>query len=285
MGKVRIVTDSTADIPAEVVQEYGIKIVPLKVFLDGETYLDGVTLNSKEFYQRLPHLQNLPTTSQPSPLEFAEVYRELAAEGTQVISIHLSQKTSGTVQSARLGAEMTEGADITVIDSESLSIGLGIIVVEAARAAREGRSKEEIIALVERLKQESRLYFVLNTLDYIFKGGRIGKAEAFVGSLLNIKPILTMQDGVVTPIDKVRGWNKAIDRIVELVRERLQGRPMRCALLHANDFESVMKLHQRIVQEFQCFDVIMINEVGTVIGTYAGPGAVGIAFFPVEESV
>lgn len=213
MGKIRIVTDSTADIPADVRQQLDIEVVPLKVHFDSEAFLDGVTITSEQFIDKLVSSASLPTTSQPSPVEFLDVYSRLGAEpDTHIISIHLSSALSGTYQSAVLAKSMYEGAaEITVVDSKSACYGIGLLAAAAARAAQEGRTAEEIERLVQTLRSDTRIYFLVDTLQYLQKGGRIGKAAAVVGSLLNIKPILSIDDdGQVNSVDKVRGQKKAM---------------------------------------------------------------------------
>ena len=280
MAKVRIVTDSTCDLPNELLEQYHIGLVPLKVVFGNEVYRDSLDLTPKEFYQRLPLAEKTPTTSQPSPGEFACFYESLAREGYSVISIHISGEISGTVRSAELGGKIVPDLDLDVVDSKTVSLGLGLIVLAAARAAMEGKTKGEILQLVNALVSKCHLYFVLDTLEYLHRGGRIGRAGALLGSLLNIKPILTFKDGVVTPVDKVRGRNRAIEQILALAREQSGNGKVMCGVLHGNDFSGVMKLHERVVNEFDCAE-ILISEISPVIGTYAGPGAVGLAFFTV----
>lgn len=223
MGKVRIVTDSTSDIPEEVKKRLGISVVPLKVLFGEETFLDAVTITSEQFYEKLAQSSVLPTTSQPSPNEFSEVYERLIAEDADspIISIHLSAALSGTYQSAVIAHSMLEQeADITIIDSKSASYGFGLRVVRAAEMAQAGESKERIIEEIERLERSTNLYFLVDTLEYLQKGGRIGKASALIGSILNIKPILSLdKEGVVLAVDKVRGSKKAMARIIELLKQ------------------------------------------------------------------
>ncbi len=278
MAKIRIVTDSTCDLPKELLDQYHIGLVPLKVIFGNEVYRDGIDLSPKEFYQRLPLAEKTPTTSQPSPGEFVCLYEHLAREEYSVISIHISGEISGTVRSAELGGKMVPDLDLHVVDSKTVSLGLGLIVLAAAKAAMEGQSKSEILDLVNALVSRCQLYFVLDTLEYLHKGGRIGRAGALLGSLLNIKPILTFKDGVVTPVDKLRGRNRAIERILALVKEQAGNRKIMCGVLHGNDFSGVMKLHERVVNEYDCAE-ILISEISPVIGTYAGPGVVGLAYY------
>jgi DegV family protein with EDD domain len=274
---VRIVTDSTADLPAEIVTRYGITVVPLQVLFGAESFRDGVDIHPELFYRKLREAKELPTTSQPSPTEFAAVYRELARDGSPVVSLHLSLELSGTYQSARIGAAGVDGADITVIDTRSASIGLGLIVLEAAKAAQAGKSKEEIIFLLERLIAGSHLLLVVDTLEYLQKGGRIGKAQALLGSLLSIKPILILRDGVVTPLEKVRGQAKALTRLAELAAAEVSPDDrVIVSVAHAAAPEAAEALKTKIKPLFPNLAAIFTNEVGPVIGTHVGPGTLGI---------
>lgn len=282
---VRVVTDSTADLPRELLEQLNIAVVPLKVMIDGESYRDGVDLTPKEFFQRLPYAKELPTTSQPSPGEFVQTYEKLRDEGAQkIIAIHLSGGLSGAVQAARLAKDMVTGVDIEVIDSYSASVGLGLIVLSAARAAQNGATGTEVVELVNSLIQKVQVFFVLDTLEYLQKGGRIGRAEAFLGNLLNIKPILSLVDGIITPVDKVRGQSKAIDRTIDLIKQASGGKRLEVAMVHANNFTDVMRLHDRVLNEFKCCELceLIISEVSPVLGTHVGPGLVGLGFYPID---
>lgn len=285
MSKVRVVTDSTADLPRELLEQLKIAVVPLKIIVDGETYRDGVDLTPKEFFQRLPFTKELPSTSQPSPGDFVATYERLRDEGAEkIICIHLSGGLSGAVGAARLAGNLVDGVEIEVIDSYSASVGLGLIVLSAARAAQNGATGDEVVALVNNLVQKVQVYFVLDTLEYLQKGGRIGRAEAFLGSLLNIKPILSLVDGIITPVDKVRGQSKAIERTIELIKQSSGGKRLEVAMVHANNFSDVMRLHERVVSEFKCCELceLIISEVSPVLGTHVGPGLVGIGFYPID---
>ncbi|MCG7213794.1 DegV family protein [Paenibacillus mucilaginosus] len=282
MSGVRIVTDSTADLPADIRKELGIEMVPLKVLFGSEAFADGVDLGPDEFYAKLAAAGSLPTTSQPSPAEFLEVYERLAKEGDgPILSIHLASVLSGTYQSAMLASTMVEGgADVTVVDSRSASWGIGNMVIAAAEAAREGRSKEEILEIVRKLQEETKIYFLVDTLEYLQKGGRIGRAAALVGSLLNIKPILSLNPGgEVYSLDKVRGQKKAMNRIVELIREDFGDRPIRLIPGYTSNKETAAELQSLIAQNFDVTEV-RYGPIGPVIGTHVGPGTVAAFVFP-----
>jgi DegV family protein with EDD domain len=283
LSNIRIITDSTADIPESVRKNMGIEMVPLKVHMDGETYLDYVTLEADQFYEKLPKLASLPKTSQPSPAEFLDVYKRILDEepGVQIISIHLSSAFSGTYQSAVLAKSMLEeDADVTVIDSKSAAYGIGVLVLAAAEAAKQGKSKEEIVQLVAQIRKDTRIYFLVDTLEYLQKGGRIGKASAILGSLLNIKPILSIdQDGEIYPADKIRGQKKAMIRIVELLKEQFGDQPIRIALKYTDTRQPAEELASLIESNFQVVS-LTYAQLGPVIGAHVGPGTSGIVVTP-----
>ncbi|WP_284638938.1 DegV family protein [Paenibacillus silviterrae] len=276
MSQVRIVTDSTADIPESVRKELGIEMVPLKVLFGSESYLDGVDIGTEAFFTKLAVSAGLPTTSQPSPVEFMETYKRVFDSGAQsIVSIHLASALSGTYQSAHLAQSMLDGdADVTVVDSLSASYGIGMLVVAAAEAAKQGKSKEEIVQLIEELKSSRRLYFLVDTLEYLQKGGRIGKASALVGSLLNIKPILSINgEGQVYSVDKVRGQKKAMARMIELFQQDYAGVPMHLTVAHGKAPEAAEELNALMHQHFDVRSS-RFTEIGPVIGTHTGPGVV-----------
>lgn len=283
MASVVLVTDSTADIPLQVREKLGISMVPLKVNFGDVSYLDNITLQPAQFYEKLAAFGGLATTSQPSPADFYDVYKRLTDDGHSVISIQLSGAMSGTYQSAMIAKSMLEeDADVTVIDSKSASYGYGMLVVAAAEMAQAGASKEDIIAEVHRSREELRLYFLVDTLEYLRKGGRIGKASAVLGSLLNIKPILSIdKEGTVFPFDKVRGQKRAMARIVEVLEADLKDRPVKLTIAvtpghvaGVSELAELLKQHLN-VQHYQ------ETEIGPVVGTHAGPGTIGLFVTPV----
>ncbi|MFD2702346.1 DegV family protein [Paenibacillus shunpengii] len=286
MNKVFIVTDSTADIPDQVVDQYGIKIVPLRVvFSEQESYLDGIELSASKFYEKLGEVKALPTTSQPSPIEFMNVYKELneAHPGCQIVSIHLSSGMSGTYQSAVLGKSMLEDeseADITVIDSKSASYGYGLLVVHAARLASEGKNAAEITEAVLTLHKERKLYFLVDTLEYLQKGGRIGKASAILGTLLNIKPVLSIdEEGVIYAVEKVRGQKKAMERIVQMFESDFAGKRINIAVGHTANPSSAETFVELMKTRFELNEVVYPN-IGAVIGSHVGFGTIAIFVWP-----
>ena len=282
---IRLVTDSTTQLPAGVVEQYGIVVVPLTVIIDGKPYRDGIDITPAEFYQRLPQAQSLPTTTQPSPGDFQQVYARLAAEGADIISIHLPETLSGTIHSARQAATMVEGPRITVVETPWLSAAQGFIVLEAARAIEAGKSYDAVLKRIHELIPRQNIIFALDTLEYLQKGGRIGGAQAFVGSLLRIKPILYLKDGRVEPLDRVRTWARVPGRLLDLMADMLGPgeEPVAVGVLHAQAEPEARRLEEEIYRRFNVAE-LFVSQIGPVVGTHTGPGTLGIAFYRRMES-
>jgi len=283
MGKVAIVTDSTADLPREMYEEHGIVVVPLLVHFGDEIYRDGVDLSSEEFYDKLVSSKILPRTSQPSPHDFQVVYEDLASKSEEIVSIHLSSKLSGTYQSATLAAGMMKGTKVRVIDGKGASAITGLLVLEAARLARSGATADDIAARLHHLIEGMVVFFTVDTLEYLEKNGRIGKATAFLGTLLSIRPLLQLYDGEVVPFEKVRGSKaKVLARMIAAAKERApSGKKLRAAIMHGAVPEEAAALKQTVERELAC-DEILTAWLGPVIGSHVGPGTLGLAFYPVD---
>ncbi|RJX40994.1 DegV family protein [Paenibacillus pinisoli] len=284
MGKVRIVADSTSDIPAEVRERLGISMVPLKVLFGEDTYTDSITIQADEFYEKLKASPVLPTTSQPSPAEFSELYERLLDEDpdSPIISIHLASILSGTYQSAVIAESMLERkADVTVIDSKSASYGIGLQVVKAAEMAQAGESKERILEEIERIQKDLQIYFLVDSLEFLHKGGRIGRASALIGSILNIKPILSLdENGGVYSVDKVRGSKKAMGRIAEMLKEKFGDEPVGIILAKTDNKETADELGNRVKEAINVKQV-GYTTVGSVIGVHTGPGTSAVFVYRV----
>ncbi|MDQ0253763.1 DegV family protein with EDD domain [Evansella vedderi] len=279
MGKVHIVTDSTADIPKELQKELDITVVPLKVHFGEETFEDGIDLTSEQFYKKLTESGQIPTTSQPTPHQFETEYRRITQEdpGTDIISIHLSSKLSGTFQSAYIASQtLGDEVSLTVVDSKRASYAIGIIVVEVARLAKNGATKEECLGRLNELLEDTSLFFLVDTLEYLEKNGRIGKASAVLGSLLKIKPILSLnEDGEVYPFEKVRGQKKAIARMVQEFEQKYGQELINVAISHANVEDEAKQLIEMMKEKFNVKESV-VTDIGPVIGTHVGPGAIAI---------
>lgn len=274
---VRIVTDSTADIPQERAHELGITIVPLTVFFGNEAYLDGIELDNAGFYSKLQASKTLPRTSQPSPAAFQEAYIRLIDEGADaILSVHLSSKLSGTYQSACTARdtlpENIKKIPIDIVDSLSISIGMAIPIIQAAKEAREGMGFEEIKAHVLDLLARTRILAVLDTLEYVKRGGRIGGARALLGNMLSVKPIVSLKNGEVVPVEQPRTRSKAYARIAQLVQAM-------DTLEHLSVAESSSEVGQELMQALKTVysGNIPVYKLGAVLGTHTGPGTVAIS--------
>ena len=274
MPQVRVVTDSTADIPVPVAEALGIVVVPCYVHFGQETYLDGITLSREQFYARLASGGVPPTTSQPPVGTFAEVYQRIAEQTKQIISIHPAANLSALYNAARLGAEMISNARIALIDSTQASMGTGWLAVLAARAAQAGQNLDQIVALIRDTIPRLRLLAVIDDLHYLQRSGRVGWVNALVGSLLNIKPLVMLKDGQVSLLEKIRSQTKALERLVTLMTGL--GAWQEVAVLHANAPQAAEKVADMLALVYSRAR-ILIAEAGTVISTHAGPGAVGLA--------
>jgi DegV family protein with EDD domain len=282
---ISIVTDSTANLPPELASQHGIEVVPLQVLFGKESFLDGVDLGTEEFYERLKAAPALPTTSQPSAGQFARVYKRLLREqdSDSIISLHLSRHLSGTYASAVAAREMMPEERITVIDTYSASMGLGLLALRAAREVAAGCEHEEVAKLIGRLAPRTRLMFVVDTLEYLHKGGRIGAASRFLGSLLSLKPILALREGAVQPLERVRTKARAVERLLDLVKSEVPPRStLHAAVLHGRAPKEAAAIAEQLYGFYVCPDLI-IAEVGPVIATHTGPGVVGITFYTESE--
>ena len=276
---VAIVTDSTADLPPAMVAARSIKVVPLTLHFDGRSLLDGVDITASEFYRKLPNATTHPTTSQPSPGQFAETYTSLLADHDSVVSIHISEKLSGTYESARQGAEMTDAKRVHVIDSQVVSMSLGLVTLAASTMAASGSDAETIVSKVEGMRADVHTYFSVATLEFLRRGGRIGRASALVGSVLQVKPVLCIRDGLVTPLERVRTFERALTRIVELTRAVDRGRGVCVIVGHAGADEDA----DRVGRELEPIaETLMIQPLGPVVGAHAGPGVVGVGCYPAD---
>ncbi|WP_232696946.1 DegV family protein [Brevibacillus daliensis] len=277
-SSIVIVTDSASDINTSIATEQGIEIVPLKVSFGEEAFIDGVTMLPEEFFKRIQTAEEMPKTSQPSPAEFAAKFKEIIDKhGSDVciIAIMLSSKLSGTYQSAVIGKSLLEEeADITIIDSKKGSYFQALFVMEAVKMVRNGFTKHQILDEIDRMIHTMREFMILDSLEYLHKGGRLGKASAMIGSLLNIKLVLSLDEtGAVYAFDKVRGKKKALARMMDEFREYAQDAKIKVTIMHANALDEAKALKERLQEEFHVIETY-VSEIGSVIGTYSGPGAI-----------
>jgi len=281
---LRIVTDSSANLPERLVQQYNIAVVPLNVHIGEKSYQEGINLSREEFYRRLPKTHPLPTTSQPSAGQFQEVYERIFSDGDEVLSMHLSSRLSGTYASAAGAKSMMRDAPLTLFDSGTVSVGLGILVLAAARAAQDGFAREEIVALLEKMAARTIIYFTVDTLEYLQRGGRIGTAAAWVGTILQLKPVLAIEQGEVLATDRVRTRKRALSRLLALLAEHCSAADAWWAgVAHIQADEESTRLTDTICRDLPITGALKA-EIGPVIGTHGGPGTIGVALSPAPST-
>ncbi len=278
MNKTIVVTDSTADLSQDEVIQYNIEVVPLSISIDGQHFTDRVDITPKEFIMKMKKSSELPKSSQPPVGVFLEIYEKWIDKGYQVLSIHMASELSGTVRAAEQAAQMASGK-VTVIDSRYISKGLAFQVIEAAKLAQNGSSVNDIIKRLEKVEQATHLYLVVDTLENLVKGGRIGKGAALIGSLLNIKPIAKLENGQYTPVKKVRSHSQAVSFLVKQFIEDVKGKAVKgVALVHA-DGRSLANSIKAKIDELQLFDPVSVEETTPVISTHTGAGAVALIYY------
>jgi DegV family protein with EDD domain len=284
MSDVAIVTDSTAYLPAELIERNGVHVVPLYVVFDGDRPVPEVEITDyDEFFEELRRAERLPTTSQPSVGDFTSAYEPLLAEGREVVSIHISGGLSGTPEAARQAKEALErdgkgGEHVTVVDSLTTAGGLGFMVLAAAKAAREGADAAETAAHVAEARGEFKLWFAIDTLEFLKRGGRIGAASAWIGSTLKVKPILTVE-GEMTPVERVRTSSRAFERMVDYARQRKDSGAEAWSAQHINAPDQCAALVERCTEVFGHGPTI-VSELGPVLAVHTGPGLLGVGGLP-----
>ncbi|HAJ95653.1 MAG TPA: DegV family protein [Actinobacteria bacterium] len=280
MSKIGIITDSTSDLPEDLVEKYDIKSIPLSVIFKEETFLDdGKEITVKEFYKKLRSTDKLPTTTQPTPKDFIDVYKDMLNKYDSIISIHISKKMSGTINSAEMAKQQMPHADITIIDSECVHMPLGFLALEAAKLAKMDSSKEDILEEVKTLKGKIKELFVPSTLEYLRKGGRIGKAKGLIASLLDIKPILAIHDGEVSQFKTTRRWNQAKTELINSMDSMIENPEKLIVSIGDSDAEEDgIEMLNRITEKFSPKEIFRVD-VGTVVGTHLGAGGIAISFY------
>ena len=275
MANVRIVTDSLADIPPAIAKELDITQVPCVVRFGDQEFHDRVDLTTAEFYKRLVASEVLPSTSQPATGVFQEMYENVARQTNEILAIHTIASLSGIYNASRIAAQSLPNVRIELIDSQQVTMALGWLVILAARAAREGHSMEEIKQLVQEAIPRVHVIGALNTLEYAQRGGRLGKGAALIGTLLNVKPLISIVGGEVVPVENTRSQKRALERLVEIVLG--SGPIQEIAVIHAAGEELAQKV-KRLLTATLTADQIVMTETGPVLGTHVGPNAVGIAW-------
>jgi len=278
VGRIHIVTDSTCDLTKEEVAQHGIHIVPLTIQIDDKTYIDGVDLEPQSFLGLMKNAKNLPKSSQPAPGKFKELYDELGKDGDQIISLHMTGGMSGTVESARQAAQMTD-SDVTVIDSRFIAIGLAIQIREAIKMRDAGATVEEIVERLEKVRENTYLYVIVDTLENLIKGGRIGKGTGFIGSLLNIKVIANLEGGAYNPVSKVRSHKQVVNYLFKQFQADTAGKTVKSVgISHAEGLTTMGGPLKELV-EGTGFNEVEIAFTSPIISTHTGPGAIGFIYF------
>ncbi len=280
MSKIAFVTDSTAYIPSELCIQNNISVAPQILIWGGQTYRDGVDIQPDEFYARLKTAKIMPTTSQVSIQTLQIMFKELVDQDFDVIGIFVSSKFSGTLQSASQGREAlgSQAEKVHLIDSRSTAMAMGFQVLTVARAAQAGASLRDCLSLAEKVRDHTGVYFAVDTLEFLHRGGRIGGGARFIGTALNMKPVLAVLDGRVEAVERIRTKGKAIDRMIELVQEQVKGKSnIRLAALHAHSAAEAASLLVKATRQIGAVESIL-TEVSPVVGTHAGPGTVGLAY-------
>lgn len=278
MTPVAIVTDSTTYIPKDILADLPITVLPQILIFGEKTYRDGVDIQPDEFYTQLKNSSVMPTTSQVTIASFVDTFNKLLDQGNEVLAVLVSTKLSGTIDSAQQACDMLPGKPIRIVDSYSVAMAMGFQVLTVARAAKSGASLDECVALAEEARNHTGVVFAVETLEFLHRGGRIGGATRFLGTALNIKPILEVTGGRVEPVERVRTRRKSLERLVEIIEERVGGRtPVRLSTLHANSKEDAQEILDMASKKLNPVESVF-SEVSPVVGTHAGPGTVGLAF-------
>lgn len=277
--KIAVVTDSTAYIPADLIEKSGIHIIPLSVIFGDETYQEGIDITTKEFYQKIRETKDLPSTSQPAIGLFMELYQNLERHYDAVISIHLSSKFSGTYEAAKSAGNMMERLKVYTYDSQLSAMPQGFYALRAAEMAKDGQGVASIIAALDKMKSNTRAYFMVDDLSHLQRGGRLNSAQAIIGSLLNIKPILHIVDGLIVPFEKIRTRKKALNRIMGMLEEDAATKQVKkVVFIHANNLAGAERLRDNFAENYPQIETI-ISYFGPVIGTHLGEGSLGVSWY------
>ncbi|MBM7855675.1 DegV family protein with EDD domain [Desulfohalotomaculum tongense] len=282
MSKIAIVTDSTCDIAKEQIEKYGIKLLPLKIVYQDRQYIDRVEIQPEEVYENFE--REIPKTSMPSPGEAISLFEKLAQEGfTDVICIHISSGLSGTYQMVKsVARQMKDIINIEVIDSKALSMGMGFLVLEAKKLVQSGMDFDEVVERVRKLQKKIKVFFVVKTLEYLRKGGRIGYVAGTIGEMLNVKPIISInEEGKYYTYDKVRGRKRSLNKIVEIVKEYAKGKKLKFAVMHGGALEEAKSVLDKL--QLPNLDLAAFGQIGPSMIVHTGPGLIGVVFYEDDE--
>ena len=282
MNRVAVVTDSIACVPKELVTKWGILVVPTLLIFEDKAYRDGIDITTSEFYNLLERSKKLPTTSVPSPGELLEAYRELSQRAESIVCVTISSKLSVlfnvATQAKDLAKEALPETEIRVVDSYNVPGGQGWVAVAAARAAAAGGNIDAVVQAAVEMKARAQVFYTLDTLYYLAKGGRVPKAAAWASSILRIKPILHIVDGEVVMLERTRTKPRATQRLIDLMKERVGTEPVHINLMHANVPDEAERLKEKVLAQFNCAE-LYVTEFSPVMGTHTGPGVLGLAFY------
>lgn len=278
MSRIAVVTDSTANIPGDLARQYNIYVVPLQIIWDKVRYRDGIDIKPDAFYQRLRKSPTLPTTSGAIQGEFLQLFEGLRGKVDGIATILISTEFSAAYSSAMSAKEMTPDIPIEVIDTRLATMGMGFGVIAAARVASAGGNMEQVIKAAWDVLKKVRLFFALDTLDYLRRGGRVNFPSAILANLLKVKPILTIKDGKASPVDRPRTRRRAIERLLSLMKASVTDTPVHVAVMHADDIREAVNLKKEIASSFQCTE-LFVTGFTPVMGTHTGPGLIGVAFY------
>ncbi|MEA3344653.1 MAG: DegV family protein [Chloroflexota bacterium] len=281
MQKIAIVADTSTDIPQQLAEELDIFLASLHVIIQGKDYRDKVDISSTEFYRLLPQCNPLPKTSGAGVNDFLEAYRGALAKAESVLCLVLSAQISMSLNSAHIARDMMSDADITVIDTQTCVASEALIAIAAARAAKEGQSKKEVMALVEALIPQVDTLLTMDTLEYLRKGGRLSAPQALIGRILGFRPIIRIGDDKITPVGRARSRRASIARVLDIMESKVGDREICAAILHALVPEETEVLRQEVAERFNCREIHVLDDLGPTAGAHAGPGALGVGYYPV----
>lgn len=277
---MKLISDSTCNLAPEVIEKYKISIAPIAIQFGNDTYLEEIDIDRDAFYAKIEELQIIPTSSQPSPATFAQLYQDAADSGEQVLVVTVTQKHSGTFDSAILAQSMVPEADVVVFDSKSISLGTGWLVLEAARMDSKGASREEVLARLTRIRSQAKLYLTPAVLKYLQMSGRVGRLQGALASLLSLKPIITLRDGELSAEENVRTRGKALERLLSMAEEAVGTEaPIHAAVIHARAEEEGQTLLEQVQKRFNVKDYLMEDLVSS-LAVHGGPGVIGLVVYP-----
>lgn len=279
MSKIAVITDSSAYLPPDLVQRHDVHVIPQVVLWGSQALLDGVDIAAEDFHRRLSQARELPTTTQPNPDDFLKLYETLAESYCGILAVLISSQLSGTVNSAKASAEQFDKVPLRIVDTLSTSMGLGLPVLAAARAAQDGCSLEEAEQVARAVAARTKVVFVVDTLEFLHRGGRIGGAARLLGTALQMKPLLHLCEGRVDALERVRTNRRALNRMLDLFSEEVQGRPVRAAVMHADSLEPAKSLRDRVAERFNCLE-LHITDLSPAIAAHVGPGTLALAICP-----